>query len=79
MNVSLPGDLVAVLRQTLPAKSISKFLADAAAEKMARVEQEQALRELLAGPIAFENVDDSVAYVREMRQQDEQREKRLGL
>lgn len=79
MNVSLPTDLVMTLKKTVPPRGISKFLAEATREKMAALEREKALEELLNAPPAFTNIKDSAKYIRKMRRLDEKRMKRLGI
>lgn len=58
---------------------MSKFLLEAAEEKLAREEREQALRELADAPPTFTTIADSRAYIRQLRAADEERLKRLGL
>ena len=79
VNISLPSDLLKELKVKVPTRGISRFIADAAKEKIETLTQEEAFRELLAGPPAFTEIKDSVAYVRKMRRLDEKRMKRLGL
>lgn len=75
MNVTLPEDLVMVLKSTLPPRGISKFLAEAAKEKMVLSERDKALRDLLATPATFTKITDSAKYVRSLRRLDEKRAK----
>lgn len=79
VNISLPRDLVKELREKVPSRGISKFLSDAAREKVDSISSEEALKELLAGPPAFPHIKDSVKWVRELRRNDLKRLKRLGL
>ncbi len=79
INISLPSALVKDLKKRTNPRGLSKFLAEAAEEKMMKERREKALRELLAGPPAFTEIKDSVAYVRKMRRLDEKRLKRLGV
>ena len=79
VNISLPSDLVKELKEKVPARRISRFLSDAAREKIQTLTQEEAFKELLAGPPAFTEIKDSVVYVRKMRRLDEKRMRRLGL
>lgn len=58
---------------------MSKFLLEAAEEKLAREEREQALRELADAPPTFTGITDSGAYIRQLRASDEGRLKRFGL
>ena len=79
VNVSLPRDLVKDLKEKIPSRGISRFLSNAAAERIAEEEREKAFKELLEAPPSFPDIKDSVAYVRKMRRLDEKRMKRLGL
>jgi hypothetical protein len=79
INISLPNDLVTKLKKSVPKRGISRFLSDAAAEKITKEEREKAFKELLEGPPAFPDIKDSVAYIRKMRRLDEKRLKRLGI
>jgi len=79
VNVSLPRDLLIELKEKVPNRRISKFIADAAKEKVEKLTQEEALRELLAGSPAFPHIKDSVKWVRELRRRDLKRLKRLGI
>ncbi len=80
MNVSLPIDLVDKLKATVPSRGLSKFLADAAQEKVKKVESEKAFAELLVAPPAFaflKGKDAATKWVRKMRRTDERRLRRL--
>ncbi len=79
VNVSMPSDLLKELREKIPSRGISRFLSEAAREKIAEKEREKAFKELLEAPPAFPDIKDSVSYIRKMRRLDEKRMKRLGL
>lgn len=79
VNVSLPRDLVKELKEKVPARGVSKFISEAASEKMKTEEREKAFKELLEAPPAFTEIKDPVAYIRRMRRLDEKRAKRLGI
>ncbi len=79
INVSLPRDLVKELREKIPSRGMSKFISDAAREKMAEKERIKAFKELLEAPPAFTHIKDPVSYIRKMRRLDEKRMKRLGI
>lgn len=79
VNISLPRDLLKELKVKVPSRGISRFLSDAAREKVDSISSEEALRELLAGPPAFPQIKDSVKWVRELRKGDLKRLKRLGI
>ena len=75
----MPRDLVKELKERIPARGVSRFLSDAAKEKVEKLTQEEALKELLAGPPAFPHIKDSVKWVRELRKGDLKRLKRFGI
>lgn len=79
VNVTLPQSVVLKVKKRARRGGMSKFLLEAAEEKLAREEREQALRELKDAPPTFTNITDSGAYVRQLRAADEERLKRLGL
>jgi len=79
VNISLPSDLVKELKKKIPFRGISRFISDAAREKVENMSREDALKELLSGPPAFPQIKDSVKWVRELRRNDLKRLKRLGL
>ena len=79
INISLPNDLVKELREKVPSRGISRFLSEAAREKITKEEREKAFKELLEGPPAFLDIKDSVSYIRKMRRLDEKRIRRLGI
>ena len=75
----MPTEIAERLKEVAPKRGVSKFLADAAEEKIKKLEREKALKELLAMPPTFTDVKDSVEYIRKMRRLDEKRMKRLGI
>ena len=79
INITLPRDLVKELKEKIPSRGLSKFLADAAEEKVEELTREEALKELLAAPPAFPHIKDSVKWVRDLRRRDLKRLKRLGI
>jgi len=79
INISLPSDLVKDLKKVVPKRGVSKFLTEAASEKLRAIKAQKALEEILAGPPTFTEIKDSVAWVRKMRLLDEKRMKRLGI
>lgn len=79
INISLPSELVKDLKRRTHKREFSKFLAEAAEEKMAKERRERAFKELVKAPAAFTDIKDSVAYIRKMRRLDEKRLKRLGV
>lgn len=79
INITLPRGLVKELKEKIPSRGLSKFLADAAEEKVEELTREEALKELLAAPPAFPHIKDSVKWVRDLRRRDLKRLKRLGI
>lgn len=75
----MPRDLVKELKEKVPSRGVSRFIADAAKEKIEEQEREKAFKELLEAPPAFPEIKDSVAYIRKMRRLDEKRMRRLGI
>src|SRR3989338_5908363 len=53
VNISLPRDLLKELKEKVPSRGISRFLSDAAKEKIEESEKEKAFKELLEAPPAF--------------------------
>ena len=79
VNVSLPRDLVKELKRRVPKREVSRFLSDAAKEKIRHLTADDALKELLAGPPAFPHIKDSVKWIRDLRRRDLKRLERLGV
>lgn len=79
INISLPPDLVKDLKKVAPKRGVSKFLAEAAEEKIRREMADKAYKEILEAPATFTEIKDSAAWVRRMRRLDEKRLKRLGV
>lgn len=78
-NISLPKETADKIKKYVPKRGMSKFLAEAAEERIRRAEAKKALKELLDAPPAFTHIKDSVKWVRELRREDEKRMKRLGI
>lgn len=79
MNITFPEALATHLKKSLPSRSISRFLAEAAREKMESMEKEKALKELLDAPASFRKIKDSVKFISKLRSLEEKRLKRLSL
>lgn len=79
INISIPRDLVGELKKNVPARGVSRFIVEAAREKIEEAKRIKAFKELLKLPPAFTDIKDSAAYIRRMRRLDEKRMKRLGL
>jgi len=80
INISLPSDLVKELREKVPSRGISRFLSEAAREKIAEKERVKAFKELLEAPPAFtflKGKNAAVNWVRKSRKEDEKRLKRI--
>jgi hypothetical protein len=79
LNISIPTETATKLKKIAPKRGISSFLAEAAEEKIEKLEREKAFKELIEAPPAFTDAKDSVSYIRKMRRLDEKRMKRLGI
>lgn len=79
INISLPEETIKEIKRVALKRGVSKFLAEAAFEKLKKEKREKALKEILAAPPTFVEIKDSVAWVRKMRKLDEKRLKRLGV
>ena len=79
INISLPSDLVKDLKKRTSPRGVSRFLAEAAGEKIKAMEREKAFKEILEAPASFTEIKDSVSWVRKMRRLDEKRLKRLSV
>lgn len=79
INISLSEDVLAMLRRYVPERGMSRFLSDAAKEKMDRIKREKALKTLLAAPPSLLSFGDARTYIRRLRRGDEKRLKRLGV
>jgi len=79
LNISIPTETATKLKKIAPKRGVSSFLAEAAEEKISKLEREKALKELLEAPPTFTDINDSVKYIRKMRRLDEKRMKRLGI
>lgn len=80
VNVSLPSDLVKELKEKVPSRGISRFLSEAAIEKMKKEKRDKAFKELLEAPPAFtflKGKNAAVNWVRKSRREDEKRMKRI--
>ena len=77
LNISIPTETATKLKKIAPKRGVSSFLAEAAEEKISKIEREKALKELLAMPPAFTDIKDSVKWVRELRRSDEKRLRRV--
>lgn len=80
INISLPADLVSELKKVVPPRGVSRFLANAARERIAHIEREKALKELLDAPPTFtflKGKNAAVKWVRALRKEDNKRLERI--
>jgi hypothetical protein len=77
LNITLPSDVAEYVRKNTA--NISKYIAEALNERIAREKRENAVKAILSGPPTFTDIKDSAAYVRALREEDKKRDERLGL
>lgn len=77
LNITLPKDIAEYVQKNT--ENISKYIADALNERIAREKREHAMKVILSGPPTFTDIGDSTAYVRALREEDKKRDERLGL
>ena len=76
INITLPSDLVSDLKKIVPPRGVSKFLANAAREKVSEIESKKAFKELLEAPPAFtflKGKNAAVKWIRASRREDNKR------
>jgi len=79
LNISIPTETATKLKKIAPKRGVSSFLAEAAEEKISKLEREKALKEILAMPPTFTHIKDSSKWIRDLRRRDLKRMKRLGI
>lgn len=79
MNISVPKWFADKLKKVVGHRNMSSFLVAAAEEKLRHEERLQALEEVRKFGPTFTDIADSTAYVRALREEDKERDKRLGL
>ncbi len=79
INISFPTDLAKEVRKITSEGEFSKFLADAAREKIASTKREKALLTLLKSNRAFPSIKDSSKWVSNLRKKDINRLKRFRI
>lgn len=79
VNISLPEEIYGQIKRVAPKRGVSRFLAEAAWEKIKAMEREKAFKEILEAPPTFTQIKDSAVWVRKTRRLDEKRLKRLGV
>lgn len=80
LNISIQTETAIKLKKIAPKRGISKFLTEAAEEKINKVEREKALKELLEAPPTFtflKGKNAAVNWVGKLRAEDEKRLKRI--
>ncbi|MBI2327718.1 hypothetical protein HYU92_05375 [Candidatus Curtissbacteria bacterium] len=80
LNVSMPSEVVSKVKKFTSKRGVSRFLTEAANEKIEKLEREKALEELLAAPPSFKFLkgkNASARWVRELRRTDNKRLKRI--
>jgi hypothetical protein len=77
LNITLPKNMAEYMRRNT--KNISKYVSEAVSVRMEREKREDAMKAILSGPPTFTDIDDSAVYVRALREEDKERDKRLGL
>lgn len=80
INISMPSDLIKELKEEVPSRGISRFLSEAAKEKIEKTKRMKAFKELLEAPPAFtflKGKNAAVNWVRKSRREDEKRLKRV--
>lgn len=79
-NITLPKRVWNELEQEIPSGRKSKFIASAIEDKLRSEKREKAFVELASLPPTFTDVDDSAAFIREVRnKEDKERSKRLDI
>jgi len=73
INITIPEQLVSKLEKKVAPRGKSQFISEAIEEKLIREEREIALNELRNSPPAFPHIKDSAAYVRKLRETDEEK------
>src|SRR5436190_4176477 len=80
INITLPKRVWNELEQEIPSRGKSNFIASAIEDKLRSEKREKAFVELASLPPTFTDVDDSVTFIREMRnEEDKERSKRLDV
>jgi len=77
LNITVPKDIADYVRQSTA--NISKYIAETIGERRAREKRLRAMNALQQMPPAFPDIKDASAYVRGLRQEDKERDRRLGL
>ncbi|HSW97965.1 MAG TPA: hypothetical protein VLF89_09130 [Candidatus Saccharimonadales bacterium] len=75
INITIPEQLNSKLEKKVAPRGKSQFISEAIEEKLIREERDIALKELRSSPPAFPEIKDGATYVRELRENDEERRK----
>jgi len=78
INVTLDETLLKEIKD-VSEKGVSRYLAEAAAEKLRRAKAVKTLKVIRGSVPTFSKIDDSVGWVNKLRASDEKRSKRLGV
>lgn len=78
INISFPSSLAKEVKKRVGTGEFSKFLADAAWEKIADIEREKALKILLKSKPAFPGIKNSSKWVSDLRKRDTRLKKLIG-
>lgn len=79
VNISFPREVLEAVKKRIEPRGFSRFLSEAAKEKIAKMERDRALREILEAKSSFAAIKNSSKYVRRLRHMDERRMKRLEI
>ena len=77
LSITVPRSLVSELKTEV--SNLSKYITEAIIERRKREQREKAWQELLTAPPTFTDIDDPIAFIKELRAGDEARMKRLGI
>ncbi len=77
LSITIPRSLVNDLKTDVD--NLSKYITEAIQERRKQEQREKAWQELLDAPPTFTEIDDPVAFIRDLRAGDEERLKRLGV
>jgi hypothetical protein len=79
INISLPEDVITMLKKYVPERGLSRFLTEAASEKITRMKREEALKILSSAAPTFTQIPNASLYIHKLRRESEKRSKRLGI
>lgn len=78
VNITIPDNLLLEIKKITPERGLSSFLANAAADRLSRLNREKAIKRVASMPATFRNIRDSRAYVRGLRKESDRRLKRFA-